>query len=122
MRSQLPQQAGDGYYQHGGEDLREKRHGKCWRLGISSTDDVVGGWGQSKHGRSPSIQLLEVSDPSTWHITKAHIYLNTGFLEGRPTIWRVKRGQKGTRNASWGMEIMTPVSLELSLFLIITLI
>ena len=62
MRSQLPQQAGDGYYQHGGEDLREKRHGKCWRLGISSTDDVVGGWGQSKHGRSPSIQLLEVSD------------------------------------------------------------
>jgi hypothetical protein len=32
--------------------------------------------------------------PSTWHITKAHNYLNTGFLEGRPTTWRVKRGPK----------------------------
>jgi hypothetical protein len=32
MRSQLPQQGGDGHYQHGSENLREKRHGNFWRL------------------------------------------------------------------------------------------
>ena len=87
MRSHLPEEAGDGYYQHGGKDLREKRHGKCWQLGISSTEDVFGGLvaERAQEEVSLSFSYSKWVTPSTCQITKAHNDLSILFLRGRPT-------------------------------------